>query len=948
MISPQGRFPFPNAKLIWDGADRRMEINATCMFRAAFSVRSGKIRNAWLSITAETRYRLWINGCWVLDGPARGYPDRRFFDELDVTGHLRNGDNEIEVSVTSYGVDTFQSRRAAPFLLAGFSYECDGARHEIVTDASWYVRRAVECAEPMPRVSCQLGFEEYWDGRHAAARWRPATMVDSVEEGCFTCLPRETNLLSRNQRLITKVLRRDVVTSLDGGWTLAIRRALSPDPEGVNLLGMAGVFGVCLEVEKACELHLYLLGPLAGLFCDGKEVAVSVDQDLLSGSVVLLPGRHWITLAVCSGNDHATELSFGYAASEKVAWHGMDDFAPSIWVRSQSLWSTEFLSNCYFNASGPLPLPVEYRFASGCEETLRRVLALAASESFEDLCRKAAVRSVERELVSTNDAYLFLRTDRVANPVPQKNQIDFPVVVNAKSTRLLLDLGELTIGYIDLTFHAHEGDVVDVFCFEYLEAGDEAANQVIQYLCQSDFSYRNSFRYVAHEGLNQFASRQRRGFRYVQIVFRGAPITLHSVSVHEATYETRQVSVYSSSDEKLNGIFSISRRTALLCMEDTFTDCPSYEQTLWIGDARNQALVACTGFGAYDLCKHSILLAAHSINELPLVASQCPSGWDVIIPSFSFLWGISVWDVYMQSGDREFLKAVYPALRKNLDNASAFIGDNKLFKACAWNFFDWAPIDQGQEVVIHNSLLLIGALRAGSKVARLLGESNDAMRFDDVLRTLSEGVLRTWDERSRSFSDAVLLDGSLSPKRSQHTSFLALLFADLTPLVHQAALANCLHPPDGMTRIGSPNALFFLIDALIECGFRKEALDLIRQNWGSMIDAGSSTCWEMINQTGSRFFTRSHCHGWSSTPVYLLPKIFFGIRLIEAGWRRVEIAPCLYDLDYVSTEVCTPFGPLKLNLARNGREGVSIRIQRPPEVEIIVLPSGEKYTVSVN
>ena len=56
-----------------------------------------------------------------------------------------------------------------------------------------------------------------------------------------------------------------------------------------------------------------------------------------------------------------------------------------------------------------------------------------------------------------------------------------------------------------------------------------------------------------------------------------------------------------------------------LCMEDTFTDCPLYEQTLWVGDARNEGLFAMSVFGAYDLVRRCIRLAGQSLERFPLV-----------------------------------------------------------------------------------------------------------------------------------------------------------------------------------------------------------------------------------------------------------------------------------------------------------------------------------------
>src|SRR5690606_2240054 len=118
------------------------------------------------------------------------------------------------------------------------------------------------------------------------------------------------------------------------------------------------------------------------------------------------------------------------------------------------------------------------------------------------------------------------------------------------------------------------------------------------------------------------------------------------------------VGSFSCSDLRLERVWDISAHTLKLCMEDTFTDCPLYEQTLWVGDARNESVFAFTAFGAEDLARRCIVLAGQSLERYPLVGCQLPSAWDTLLPAWSFLWGISVWDYYFQTGDKAFVKQV--------------------------------------------------------------------------------------------------------------------------------------------------------------------------------------------------------------------------------------------------------------------------------------------------
>jgi len=54
-----------------------------------------------LSISANSRYRLWINGSPILSGPCKGDRWRHYYETLDVSEHLCIGENKIAVQVWS-------------------------------------------------------------------------------------------------------------------------------------------------------------------------------------------------------------------------------------------------------------------------------------------------------------------------------------------------------------------------------------------------------------------------------------------------------------------------------------------------------------------------------------------------------------------------------------------------------------------------------------------------------------------------------------------------------------------------------------------------------------------------------------------------------------------------------------------------------------------------------
>jgi len=92
------------ADWIWLPGDG-LEINTRVLFRKTFEVKS--FDRAELSVTADSRYRLCVNGRWVSDGPVRSFPWQYAYDRIDVTGHLQPGRNVIAVVVVHHGEGTF-------------------------------------------------------------------------------------------------------------------------------------------------------------------------------------------------------------------------------------------------------------------------------------------------------------------------------------------------------------------------------------------------------------------------------------------------------------------------------------------------------------------------------------------------------------------------------------------------------------------------------------------------------------------------------------------------------------------------------------------------------------------------------------------------------------------------------------------------------------------------
>lgn len=199
---------------VWIGSDHAFDLHETYLnFRATLPWQGGA---AVMHVTADSRYRLWVNGRFVGRGPERSWPSAMAVDALDITGHLTPGANAIAVQVYSPGYSHFAYvHRAAHGLLAWV--DVAGAP-VLKTGRTWQVRRDPSWNPQVPRVSIygtgvedrDLRLDSPWQ-TETPEGWAQARIVQPPEGPIWAALrPRATPLLQET----TKVLGRPWQTRL--------------------------------------------------------------------------------------------------------------------------------------------------------------------------------------------------------------------------------------------------------------------------------------------------------------------------------------------------------------------------------------------------------------------------------------------------------------------------------------------------------------------------------------------------------------------------------------------------------------------------------------------------------------------------------------------------------------------------------------------------------------
>ncbi|WP_308635375.1 family 78 glycoside hydrolase catalytic domain [Paenibacillus silvisoli] len=948
------------ASWIWDGGEASPR-NAWRCFRKSFDYAGGG--DTKVKLTADTRYVLYVNGTQVGRGPVRSWPFELVYDEYEI-GHLLNNHapNTIAVLVIHAGVATFQSLRER----GGLLLQVESGSGDVIerTDASW--KTAVHAAydATSSRISCQLPFTERYDARSWNDAWMEASFDDSAWEEATvignagmapwtSLVPRPIPYLTEEPVYPVRVEELNFVRPVPWSAVFDVRTMLVPD--SVNHANPISFVGLMATVVSLPETAAFTIGTVDGgripfrVRAGGQWYASDADFTGERPNTFLelrLPaGEHLLLLDLTSGSHgHGYHLGIDCDMPFELRSPISDDAG----------LANADAAAVPFAMIGPFDWVehIDHQPAVSMAKEQPLYEAVKQIDSVEQLRAYAEwVKPIPEQLVHRTDVYTQTAWRIVDKPQPVPVALQHAVIAGADAgvipshpeldTEVLIDFGRELSGYIAFTVDAAEGTVVDGYGFEYMRD------------CwrQYTFELDNTFRYTCREGRQTYVSVVRRGLRYLALTVRGAgrPVKLVDIKLLQSNFPTANVGTFHSSNAKLNEIWRISRDTTRLCMEDTFVDCPAFEQTYWVGDARNASLINYYAFGSAEIVEHCLRLVPGSAFQSPLFGDQVPSGWSSVIPNWTFFWVSACLEHYQFTGNETFAKDMWPHVRFTLEHFLQKLDDRGLLNMRGWNLLDWAPFEQPDDgIVAPQNMFLVKALRDAAQLADAAGDRGFgeafAGRADQLRDAVNAGL---WDESRQAYLDCIHADGRPSSTLSMQTQVVALLCGIATEVRAQVLKRYIAEPPADFVQIGSPFMSFFYHEALVKLGMQDTMADDILQQYGVMVDAGATSVWEVYpisNITiNAKMLTRSHSHAWSAGPVYFLGSEVLGVRGLTPGWTKVAVAPKPVGLTWARGAVPLP-GSGRIDVSWKVDEAtktMQLRVVAPSSVELdISAPDG--------
>ncbi|MGA1531156.1 MAG: hypothetical protein ACO398_10500 [Kiritimatiellia bacterium] len=300
---------------IWLDAHPGDRTNRTVHFRRFFHL--AKDQKILLRVTADTRYRLWLNGVWIGDGPGRAWPERYGYHVLDVTSRTSVGENRLDIWVTHYGAGTFQTINAEPGLL------CEvwtGGTLVAASDETWQARPVPELESRVPRFGCQMGFEETFDARKAGeGTWMPTGVAREVLSDSHQNLQHlDLPPMTRDPRSFAGPVRMDRVRPMTWSTTLRRDECFHANFGSSAICRQSGLLRAAFSVHQHALITWRCNFAAHSLLVNGQLLSWeegSWQEGVRTARCRVAPGAHILTVLVCN-EDNINDILLGCHADD--------------------------------------------------------------------------------------------------------------------------------------------------------------------------------------------------------------------------------------------------------------------------------------------------------------------------------------------------------------------------------------------------------------------------------------------------------------------------------------------------------------------------------------------------------------------------------------------------------------------------------------------------------
>lgn len=344
------------------------------------------------------------------------------------------------------------------------------------------------------------------------------------------------------------------------------------------------------------------------------------------------------------------------------------------------------------------------------------------------------------------------------------------------------------------------------------------------------------------------------------------------------------------------------------------------DRLVWIGDLHPETLGLLYTTGDIKNIENCLDFSA---NE------TLPTQWMDGLTSYSFWWIIVLYDYYRFTGRKEIILNHADYLEKLIKNTENLIGEDGT-TSFPNDFLDWQTNGTKDAAEGVAALCKIACERA-VKLLEIAGKNT----------AFAKRAAAKLAKRQK-----------IALKYKQAVAMRYLAFEEDKQTTGNALAAG---GAKGLSSFMS----YYVLTAVKQTVGAKNAMDMMKEYYGGMLDKGATTFWEdfdvdWIKQSGRideipangkkdihgdfgkycyTGFRHSLCHGWSCGPIEFLTETVLGVSVAEADYKKVVVSPDLCGLKYAKGSVPTPSGTIEINHTAT-ENGIKTQIVCPENIEI--------------
>jgi len=439
-----------------------------------------------------------------------------------------------------------------------------------------------------------------------------------------------------------------------------------------------------------------------------------------------------------------------------------------------------------------------------------------------------------------------------------------------------------------------------------------------------------------------------RALRYARIHTTG-PCKISNLHFQARVTPVEYRGHFTCNDQKINEIWKAGAATLHACMHDFYLDGIKRDGLSWSYDGQ-------IGLTGGDMVFYDRTIA-RNLNISQLLPKN-PEKKDIGIVDYPLHTILGFEHEYAVSGDLDFLRIYKSRIYEILDLYMTMQDENGFVSGGGigeWGFFpEWVKSKSGPDVratPAYAQMILMHALEIGAYFARELSDSQKAANYENAAGKLRLNIRKEfWDSGRGAFINGFDRMGKPDKRFTPYAQVWGILFGLVRPEEYQGVFEKVLDSPERATTLKTQVAqnLFFEMEACFLAGRTERAVNLTREIFGRLIDAGYSRIMEDIDFDKTpveqlafynRPFGKSLCNIWSgAVPVYVLNRGVLGINPVAPGYRLCTFRPDLGGLEWVKGSVPVPGGSISVEMNRS-----SGKLTLPPGVEAsLVNVTGEK------